>query len=257
MENYETIKIEKDKPILKVIFNRPEKANAMNDKMNKELMHIVSEIKREEDYKYIIFTGSGRYFSGGDDMDEAYENITKRNRSETTIRNDQLDRQDFIKNIERLDQITISAINGPMYGAAFSIGMACDFRIMDESATACLPEAQRGLFYSAGGTPSLVHLIGPAKAKELIMLNKVIGAEEALRIGFINAISEEGKINSEVYKIIDKLEESPFPPLRLTKKIINAATPIIGDTLFYEPELQTSISINNNLSETISNFKKK
>ncbi len=256
MNHYETLLIEEKKPVLKITFNRPDKANAMNSKMNEELNDILTKLRDMTDYKYVIFTGSGRFFSAGADMHEVMTNMEHNTRTPTSIRTDQLNRQEFVRKLENLDQITIAAINGPMYGAGFAVGMVCDFRIMADNATACLPEAERGFFFSAGGTPSLVHLIGPAKTKELIMLNKVIDAEEALRIGLVTEVSPENELSNAVDELINTLNKSPFTPLRLTKKIVNAATPILGNTLIYEPELQAHLFNDESLIESIGSFKK-
>ncbi|MFJ8234214.1 enoyl-CoA hydratase/isomerase family protein [Ureibacillus sp. NPDC094379] len=251
MKTYNTIFVERNKPVLKITLNRPHKANAMNAEMNRELDDIISEVRKDLDYKFIVFTGNGKVFSAGADMNE-FSSIDAQ--SESFIREDQVTRHEMLRKFDALDQITIAAINGPMYGAGFALAMVCDFRIMAETATACLPEVERGLFFSGGGTPRLVNLIGPAKAKELIMLCDVIDAEESLRIGLVNKVVPLDELNYATDELVAKLNKHPFSPIRLTKKIVNAATPRFENLLFYEPELQEHMMIFGEARKEIDRF---
>lgn len=226
----------------------------MNTKMNDELDRILTEVRTDSDYKFIVFTGNGRVFSAGADMNEVLNEIKENTLSSSWIREDQLKRQEFLRKLDTLDQITIAAINGPMYGAGLALALVCDFRLMADCATACLPEVERGLFFSGGGTPRLVNLIGPAKAKELIMLCEAINAEEAFRIGLVNKVIPSQQLFSATEELIGKLCKSPFSPIRLTKKIINSVTPRFENLLFYEPELQEQSMLHGEAHEAIYTF---
>src|SRR5881227_2088269 len=122
-QNYETISIEKTKPVLRVTFNRSEKANAMNAQMNEELDRILTEVRNDSDYKFIVFTGNGRVFSGGADMNEVLNELKDNPLSSSWVREDQLQRQEFSRKLDTLDQITIAAINGPAYGAGLALAI--------------------------------------------------------------------------------------------------------------------------------------
>ncbi|MBS4215211.1 MULTISPECIES: enoyl-CoA hydratase/isomerase family protein [Neobacillus] len=254
MKDYQTISVEWRKPVLKVTFNRPDKANAMNKQMNEELDDIITEVRKDTDYKFIVFTGNGKTFSAGADMNEVLQGIESNSFSSSFIREDQITRHEFLRKFDALDQITIAAINGPMYGAGLALAMVCDFRIMADNATACLPEVERGLFFSGGGTPRLVNLIGPAKAKEFIMLCEAIDASEALKIGLVNKVVPLQELTAATEELIGKLSRSPFSPIRLTKKIVNAATPRFENLLFYEPELQEQMMLYGEAREEIDKF---
>ena len=254
MRTYNTILVERSKPVVKITFNRPDKANAMNKQMNEELDDIISEIRKDSDYKFIVFTGNGKTFSAGADMNELLNGIEDHALSSSYIREDQINRHEFLRKFDALDQITIAAINGPMYGAGFALAMVCDFRIMADNATACLPEVERGLFFSGGGTPRLVNLIGPAKAKELIMLCEVIDSAEALQIGLVNKVVPSQELTIATEELIGKLNRNPFSAIRLTKKIVNAATPRFENLLFYEPELQEHMMLHGEAREEIDKF---
>ncbi|WP_404332189.1 enoyl-CoA hydratase/isomerase family protein [Mesobacillus maritimus] len=253
-KDYETLLIESEKPILKITFNRPNKANAMNSKMNDELNDVLTFLQSNSDYKFVLFTGSGNAFSSGADMKELLINFENNKMNSSEIRLDQIQRQEFLRKFDALDQITIAAINGPMYGAGFALAMACDFRIMAEDATACLPEVERGLFFSGGGTPRLVNLVGPAKAKEIIMLCEVIDAKESLHIGLVNKVAPKGQLFEVTNEFVSKLRKSPFSPIRMTKKIVNASVPRFENLLLYEPELQSYMMLYGEAREEINKY---
>ncbi|WP_432354460.1 enoyl-CoA hydratase/isomerase family protein [Sporosarcina sp. A2] len=255
--SYETLEVEYKSPTLLVKFNRPEKANAMNGKMSAELDEVLMDLRQSYDCKYVIFTGNGKHFSAGADMAEAGEQLKNDPNFISTIRNDQLGRIDFMRKFDEMDQISIAAINGPMYGAGFATAMACDFRIMGNSATACLPETQRGMFFTAGCTGRLVNLVGPAKTKELIMLCEAIDAEESKRIGLVNKVVEDSELLAAAHKMIQQLEKSPFLPLKMTKKLVNAATPVLGNTVAFESDLLELTFMQSDMQRSMASFSKK
>ncbi|REB08747.1 enoyl-CoA hydratase/isomerase family protein [Sporosarcina sp. BI001-red] len=255
--SYETLEVEYEKPTLIVKLNRPDKANAMNSKMSAELDEVLMDLRQSLDCKYVIFTGNGKHFSAGADMAEAGEQLKNDPNFISTIRNDQLGRIDFMRKFDEMDQVSIAAINGPMYGAGFATAMACDFRIMAKTATACLPEAQRGMFFTAGCTGRLVNLVGPAKTKELIMLCEAIDADESKHIGLVNKVAEDSELMEEANKMIQQLEKSPFLPLKMTKKIVNASTPISGNTVMYESDLLELIFMKSDMQRSMASFSSK
>lgn len=255
--SYETLEVEYNNPTLIVKFNRPDKANAMNGKMSAEIDEVLLDLRHSLECKYVIFTGNGKHFSAGADMVEAGEQLKNDPNFIATIRNDQLGRIDFMRKFDELDQISIAAVNGPMYGAGFATAMACDFRIMAKSATACLPEAQRGMFFTAGCTGRLVNLVGPAKTKELIMLCEVIDADESKQIGLVNKVAKDADLMDAAYEMIEKLEKSPFLPLKMTKKIVNASTPVLGNTVMFESDLLELTFMQSDMQKSMASFSDK
>ncbi|WP_394121435.1 enoyl-CoA hydratase/isomerase family protein [Planococcus donghaensis] len=254
MKTYETLKVEDRSPVLYVTFNRPEKANAMNRQMDEELSDLVSAVGTDRNYRFIVFTGAGKVFSAGADIKEVKKNIEENPTDPSWIRKDQINRQEFLRKFDAPDQITIAAINGPAFGAGMALAMACDFRVMAEEATLSLPEVERGMFFSGGGTPRLVNLIGAARAKELIMLGDVVSAQEAKEIGLITkAVPDDGLADS-VEEMLLKLQQKQFDPLRITKKIVNASVPRFENLLYYEAELQQQMLQHGETLDQINDF---
>lgn len=238
MWKYETLLLEDEAPVLKVILNRPDKANAVNTQMMEDLKDLCTKLRYEEKYKYVVFTGAGKFLSGGVDLKEFMSEIEKGTFTPASTRLGQLYGQELMNKLETLEQITIMAINGPCYGAGVAIALCCDFRVMTESAIICLPEAERGTFFGLGSTPRLIRAVGAQKAKEYIMLCDKISSDEACRAGLVCRVAKDGELMETVSELVGKMERSPFFPLRHTKKIVNAmTTPALGNIHTFEPEL--------------------
>lgn len=254
MKNYETLIVEDLAPVLYVTFNRPEKANAMNRKMDAELFDLVSAVGSDRNYRFIVFTGAGNVFSAGADIKEIKKSIEGNPTDSSWIRKDQINRQEFLRKFDAMDQITIAAINGPAFGAGMALAMACDFRVMAEEASLSLPEVERGMFFSGGGTPRLVNLIGAARAKELIMLGDVVSAKEARNIGLVTKAVPGAELAASVEEMLLKLQQKAFDPLHITKKIVNASIPRFENLLYYEAELQEQMLVHGETLEQITGF---
>ncbi|RLC71451.1 MAG: hypothetical protein DRI26_05085, partial [Chloroflexi bacterium] len=182
--DYETLLIDKKEGITTVTLNRPAKLNAMSEQMIQELVQLFTELRQDAVTRFVIFTGAGRAFSAGADV----ATLADLGKDLTLARMGQLLGHDFMRSLENLEQVTIAAVNGLAMGAGLSLAMACDFRIASETASFGIPEAAVGVFFTWGCTPRLTKLIGPAKAKELIMTADPVDAKEALAIGLVNKV---------------------------------------------------------------------
>ncbi|MBW2092867.1 MAG: enoyl-CoA hydratase/isomerase family protein [Deltaproteobacteria bacterium] len=237
--DYQTILIERAEPVLHVILNRPSKLNAMNEELISEMLHLFGELRMDSSIRYVTFTGAGRAFSSGADISgRGGETPSDRYEAYTNARLVQFQGHDFMRALENLEQITISAINGYALGAGLCIPIVSDFRIASEKAILGVPETGIGIFYTWGTTPRLTALIGPAWAKEMIITNEFYGAQKALSCGLVHKVVPHEKLMEAVQELVEKIELKGRLATRMTKKIINAAAaPNMGDLYVCEPEL--------------------
>jgi enoyl-CoA hydratase/carnithine racemase len=236
---YQNILVERAEPVVNVTLNRPKKLNAMNGALNAELFHLFGELRMDTTIRYVTFTGAGRAFSSGADLsgrgDEAPQDPAE---AYNSARLAQFQGHDFMRALESLEQITISAINGYSLGAGLCIPIVCDFRIASEKAIFGVPETGIGIFYTWGATPRLTSLIGPAWAKEMIITNDLYDTEKALSIGLVHKVVPHEKLQDAVSELIGKIETKGRLATRIAKKMINAAAaPNIGDLYICESEL--------------------
>jgi enoyl-CoA hydratase/carnithine racemase len=172
--------------------NRPEELNTFNYEALVALEEAIEEISsRPKDIRVVIVTAEGRAFSAGADLKE------RKTLNEQQVRRNVKKIRDVFTALERLPQPTIAAINGYAFGGGFELALACDFRYAVRESRMGLTEVSLGIIPGAGGTQRLPRLIGPSKAKELILTARKITAEEALSIGFLNDIAENYEQLSE------------------------------------------------------------
>ena len=185
---YETFLIERSGPLATVSFNCPERLNPIDEQVVRELLAITQEVREDEQTRVVILTGAGRAFCVGGDMAMFAESVDpayKRQQSDTAkLRLEKLGWR-LMDDWERLDQVTIAAINGFAVGGGLSLAMACDFRIAAAGVRLWVAEVTLGMPYMWGSNTRLINLVGMGKAKEIVMTGDVITAEEALTLGLV------------------------------------------------------------------------
>ncbi len=211
----ETLLIRLEKPIAWIIFNRPDKLNAINDKLLKELSETLDELELNDEIRVVVLTGAGRAFSAGADV-SSFVGITP---IKAAIFSRKF--QEVNLKIEYYTKPVIAALNGYTLGGGLEIAMSADFRIASETAVLGQPEIKLGIIPGAGGTQRLARLIGRSKAKELIFTGDYIPASEALKLGLVDKVVPPEKLEDEVRSFALKLAEMPPLAVMLAKYAIN------------------------------------
>ncbi|MGA2937202.1 MAG: enoyl-CoA hydratase-related protein [Syntrophobacteraceae bacterium] len=172
--------------------NRPEVMNSFNFAMLRELGAKVESLQWDPEVRVIVITGAGdKAFCAGADLKER-----------ATLPEDQVRRFIFtIRNlftfIESMNKPVIAAVNGIALGGGTELALACDIRIVSESATMGLTETRLAIIPGAGGTQRLPRIVGRGKAKELIFTGRRVDAKEALEIGLANKVAPAGSLIDE------------------------------------------------------------
>ncbi len=178
---YQTLLAEKREGIVWVTVNRPEKRNALNQRVMEELDSCFREIASDAEARVAILTGAGdKAFVAGADIGELAVQSPISGR-ETSIRG-----QRTLDLIENLGKPVIAAVNGYALGGGCELAMACTLRIASENAMFGQPEVKLGIIPGYAGTQRLRRLVGEGKALELILTGEAINAQEAFRIGLVN-----------------------------------------------------------------------
>ncbi len=192
-----------------VTLNRPDVRNALSRAVNLRLAEIALELDQRESVRTIVLTGAGdKAFCAGADLKER-KGVPA---SETAP---------FINAIAGaieawgdLRKPTICMMNGSAYGGGLELAMACDLRILVEGAEVGLTEVRLGIMPGAGGTQRLPRLVGEARAKELILLGRRIGAVRAAEIGLVHQIAPRDQLRTTVDQILREL--AACAPLSVT-----------------------------------------
>ena len=176
------LKIEKEDSISIVSINRPKSMNALSIDVLKEFCALQEHFRQDLESRVVIFTGEGANFSAGADLKERAQLSSKLESWRNNFG------KPAIKSILEIDQITIAAVNGYCLGGAACIASACDFRIASEDAILGYPEINLGINLNWLGLPLAVRLIGPSRAKKMVIGGENENAETLLSWGFYDEV---------------------------------------------------------------------
>lgn len=206
----------KSEGICTVKINRPEKLNAMNTDVAKELIATFEQIGGDDDVKVIILIGEGeKAFSAGADIE--YMSKISPDESVEYAKLGQL----LTETVENVKQPTIAAVNGFALGGGCELAMSCDIRIAADTAKLGQPEVTIGIPPGWGGTQRLLRIVGIAKAKELVYTGKMIKADEAKEIGLVNQVVPLASLMDEAMKMAKTIAGNSAMGVQMSKTAIN------------------------------------
>ena len=209
------IKYEEEGSIAILTINRPKALNALNSQVLEELNKTLDIIDIKK-IKVLIITGAGeKSFVAGADISEMSVLTKKEGESFSKKGND------VFRKIENFQIPVIAAVNGFALGGGCEISMSCDIRICSENAIFGQPEVSLGITPGFGGTQRLPRLIGESMAKQIIFTGQNIKAEEALRIGLVNAIYPQTELLNEAKKLAEEIAKNSAYAISNSKKSIN------------------------------------
>lgn len=212
---YENMILQVENNFATITLNRPEVHNSLCNALNEELEHALNAIAKDESIRALIITGGTKVFAAGADIKEMLVASPMEAR-ETSRFGHKLNNM-----IEELPFPVIAAICGLALGGGCEMALACDFRIMSKTAKLGLPEVGLGILPGAGGTQRLVRLIGPARAKEMILLGTHVKADKALSMGLATAVVPNDQVLDKAIELAQTLSEKPAAALMLAKQSVN------------------------------------
>nr|MDO8081397.1 enoyl-CoA hydratase/isomerase family protein [Candidatus Freyarchaeota archaeon] len=226
--NLETIRIEKEDGVGKIILNRPDKRNAVNAEMFRDLGEAARIVSDDNEVKAVILAGMGPVFSAGIDFtsmgalgkvsSQFFRDLAKKSQTNYGL-------------LENMEKPVIAAIQGAAIGAGLEMTLCCDIRIAAEDARMGLPEVCFGLVPDLGGAQRLPRIIGLGRAKELIFTGKIISAKEAERIGLVNKIVPADQLMDAAMEMAKEIMDNGLIAVGLSKKIANKAMEIDMDSV--------------------------
>lgn len=207
--------------IVTVTFNRPDRLNAFSLKTLDEINAAIDRVRQEDRYRVLIFTGAGRAFSAGADV-EQFERGDLVGEAEPPLLFRFNKRPDPVPEIERLYKPVIAAINGVAVGEGVELALASDFRIASEEARLGFPEANIGLIPASGGCSRIVKQVGIMRAKELYLGGEILPAAEAYRLGLVTKVVPADKLLDEAMALARRLAEKAPLALGMAKAVLQA-----------------------------------
>jgi enoyl-CoA hydratase len=192
--------------ILTVTINRPDKLNALNSTVLKELSNVIDDVYWNSEVHGVIITGAGpKSFVAGADISE-FMKLSTEEGAQLAKRG-----QDIFLKIENCPKPVIAAINGFALGGGCELAMSCHIRMASNNAKFGQPEVNLGIIPGYGGTQRLAQLVGKGKAMELILSANMIDANQALQLGLVNHVTEPEQLIAETEKLLTTiLSKSPM-----------------------------------------------
>jgi enoyl-CoA hydratase len=216
------ITIEIQDRVATVRFDRGDKANALSVEALRQLTETARSFHARPDISAVILTGNAHNFSLGADLKDP---------ARTAQKDDGLAQRrialragpDMCEAWEKVDAITIMAIEGWCVGGGAALAVSCDLRVMAKSARVYVPEVARGMNMSWGSIPRITALVGPARANRLAALCEKIDAETALGWGLADAIAEDGQALARAMEFAGSAAALPPTALKMVKRDVYVA----------------------------------
>lgn len=226
------ITVERSGGIAQVRFDRSDNLNAMSLDIMRELTEVALSFQDDLETIAVVLTGGPKSFSAGIDLRDAKLQAslvdTIERRRQTLMIGPKLCRA-----WESMEQITICAIEGHCVGGALALAISCDFRILGRSARLKVPELKLGLNMSWQSIPRIVHLVGPAKTKQIILFAEEMTAEQAFDWGLAQEITEDGATLTAAIAMAEKVAAMPPTPVKMTKQAVNAVSNALDHAVSY------------------------
>ena len=229
---------EKRGPAAWITLNRPDKLNAMNGEVVRELRARIREVEEDDTVKVVVLTGAGRAFSAGYAIsEEVGDRIVGADQWRSALALDVA----LAMELWTLSRPTIAAVRGWCLAGACELAMACDLIVATADARFGEPEIR----YGSGPVALLMpFMLGQKKTNELLFTGDTIDAEEAYRCGLVNRVVEPADLESAVEELVRKIAPTPLPILRLTKLALVRAYEAMG--------LRSAVAANLDLSAILN-----
>jgi enoyl-CoA hydratase/carnithine racemase len=222
------VTIVRDGAVATVTIDRGDGRNALSRQLILELTEAAKSFADDIETHAVILTANGAFSAGADLKDPAMV----RRQAPGLLERRQMVRigPDLCNAWERMEQVTILAVEKYAIGGGGAIAAACDFRIMARDAYMRLPEIPLGMNMSWNAVPRLTALIGPAHTKQFVIFGEKVFAEEAFRWGLIDEIAEPGQALAHARDWAARIVKLPPNPVRMSKQSVNAAANALNHT---------------------------
>ena len=216
----------KDGAIGWMIFNNPERLNAVSLEMWQAVPEIVADFEADPEIRVIVLSGAGgKAFVAGADISQFGESRS----SAEGIRTYEDATEVAFEGIANATKPTIAMIDGYCIGGGLGIALSCDMRLASEGSTFGIPAAKLGLAYGAGGTGRLVHLVGPSFAKEIFFTARRFTTGEALAMGLVNRVTSREALENLTRDTCATIAENAPLTVATAKQVVDEFTRAPGN----------------------------
>jgi enoyl-CoA hydratase/carnithine racemase len=226
--------------------------NALNRQVQDEIRDAATAVSTDDGVRAIIVYGGEKVFAAGADIKEmadmSYVDMAAR----------AADLSDALGALARIPKPVVAAITGYALGGGCEIALACDWRVVAEDAKLGQPEIKLGIIPGAGGTQRLARLVGPARAKDIILSGRMVDAQEALRIGLADRVVPAAQVYDEAVALVTPYTKGPAQAVRAAKLAIDGGLEMdLTSGLAWESQLFAALFATEDRGEGMAAFVEK
>ena len=218
-----------DGRIAVVRFDRGDGINALSPEAMRQLTSVARSFEDDGDTSVVVLTGSAKAFSAGFDLRDT-EGRSRKDMDLGTLRRHVRVGPRLTRAWQEMEQVTIGAIEGFAIGGGVALAVALDFRVMASNAHLRVPEIALGMSMSWQSIPRMLHLMGPARTKQAVIIaDERISAEEAREWGLVEEVAEPGKALEAAMALAEKVARQPPIAVSMTKLTVNRLAHALDD----------------------------
>jgi enoyl-CoA hydratase/carnithine racemase len=256
--SWHTLTVERtDDGVVTLTLNRPEKKNAINGPMWRELIEVFDEVADTVTDRVLVITGAGDGFCSGADLTDTDNSGDFTGGVGAAYRRMRVVGRAALR-LHELAKPTIAAVNGVAAGAGCNLALGCDLVVASDRARFTEIFSKRGLSVDFGGSWLLPRLVGLHKAKELVFLADILDADEAERVGIVNRVVPHDELEKAVGELAARLAALPPVQLGLSKRLLNQSLSVsMSEALEFEDTAQTMNFSSRDTAEAMAAFVQK
>lgn len=216
-----------EKGIALLTLNRPDKLNAFDEQMIREIRAAIWKVNFDDDVRVLVITGAGRGFcSGRDILGLDYENNLPSAQYRAYVRAN----HEMLDDLEAIEKPVIAMVNGVCAGGGVEIAISCDFRFAADTVEFILTENKLGVLPASGACSRMIQMIGIGRVKEMVMTAEPVDANEAWRIGLVNRVFAPGELRARTLDFARRLSTKSPLAMGMAKHIINTCQNVDTET---------------------------
>ena len=216
--------------------NRPEAMNSLDNALKDALVAALHAVGEDPAVRCVVLSGTGRAFCVGQDLKEHVRSLGDPSSTLATTVTDHYN--PIVLALSTMNKPVVAALNGVAAGAGMSFALACDFRIASDAAGLNTSFAGIALSCDSGASWTLPRLVGPARAKELLLMPRTVSAEEALTLGLVTKVVPHEELESAVAELARRLADGPTLAYgSIRRAVAHSASADLADALANEAEL--------------------
>lgn len=245
-EGNELVLVERTDDEVAYVRLRNGKVNSLSSAVLERVRDIALELTADPPGAVVV-TGSDRIFAAGADISEFGGPDEARRIGRLFV--------EALGAVAAIPRVVLAAVSGPALGGGCELALACDLRIASSTARFGQPEILLGIIPGGGGTQRLARLVGPARAKDLVLSGRTVGADEALRMGLVDEVVDADSFTARVHEVAARYAAGPLQAHAIAKRVIDAGlATTLDDGLELEQEGFVEVFATDDASLGVASF---